>query len=87
MTMIEAYKNRLIEKEGSGCIVMLQDWRVNDLRMVYDVLSLVTGALKPCVDLVRQFCTSEGYNIVKDKEKEEKPLEMIDACIKLKGKK
>lgn len=85
-TMIENYKNRIIDKEGSGCIVMLQDWRVNDLRLVYDVLSLVPGALKPCVELVRTFCSNEGLNIVKDKDMEEKPIEMIEGCIKLRTK-
>lgn len=84
--MIEAYKNRIIEKEGSGCVIMLRDWRVNDLRMVFEVLSLVPGALKPCVDLVRSFCTQNGYNIVKSKEKDDKPLEMIQDCIDLKEK-
>jgi cullin 3 len=82
MTMIEAYKNRIIEKDGSGCIVMLNDWRVSDLRKVFDVLSLVPGALKPCVALVKQFCTNEGLLIVK--EQDEKPIELIENSIKLK---
>ena len=51
-------------------------------RYVAEVLSLVDGALKPCIELVKSFCVSEGCNIVKDKDLEEKPVEMIEACIK-----
>jgi cullin 3 len=82
--MIDHYKNRIIEKEGSGCKIMLQEWRVDDLRLVFDVLSMVPGALDPCVDLVLNYCRSQGYEIVKDQTMEDKPLEMIEKLIKLK---
>lgn len=82
--MIDSYKTRIIEKDGSGCKVMLQEWRVKDLRLVFDVLSMVPGALDPCVELVLNYCRSQGYEIVKDKDMEEKPLEMIEKLIKLK---
>lgn len=62
---------------------MLRNWRVNDLRLVFDVLSLVPGALQPCVDLVRQFCTEQGYSIVKNKDKDDKPLDMVEETIQL----
>lgn len=75
-----------LQKEGSGCIVMLREWRVDDLKLVYDVLSLVPGALNPCVELVRAFCTEQGLNIVMNKDLEEKPLDMVEQTIKLKEK-
>jgi cullin 3 len=84
LVMIDNYKQVIIEKEGSGCIVMLREWRVADLRLVFDVLSLVPGALNPCVDLVENFCREQGYQIVKDKDMDEKPLEMIEQLIQLK---
>jgi len=84
--MIEEFKNQLIEKDGSGCFSLLQNWRIGDLRLVYDVLGLVNDALKPYVDVVRKFCTAEGVSIVTDKEKDEKPLELIESCIQLRRK-
>lgn len=82
-TMIEQYKQRVVEKEGSGCAVMLSEWRLDDLRLVFDVLSLVPGAIDPCVDLVLNYCRTQGYEIVKDKDLDEKPLEMVEKLIKL----
>lgn len=97
-TMIDAYKQRIIDKEGSGCIIMLQDWRLDgiihsnvnwyilDLRLVFDVLSLVPDALNPCIDLVQNFSRSQGFQIVTDTEKEDKPVEMIQESINLREK-
>ncbi|KAL0483264.1 cullin [Acrasis kona] len=84
--MINNYKQSIIEKEGSGCIVMLREWRVNDLRLVFDVLGLVPKALDPCVQLVENYSREQGYQIVKDQEMDEKPLEMIERLIQLKEK-
>jgi len=83
-TMIEKYKESIIEKEGTGCMVMLQEWRVEDLRLVFDVLSMVPNALDPCVELVNNYCRSQGLQIVKDQQLDEKPLEMVEKCIRLK---
>eukprot|EP00667_Euglena_gracilis_P008914 EG_transcript_9038 len=38
--MIEKYKLQLIEKENSGCLSMLQDWRIDDLKLLYECLKL-----------------------------------------------
>ncbi|KAL9641994.1 hypothetical protein ABK040_004050 [Willaertia magna] len=84
IVMIDKFKHRIIEKDGSGCIVMLQTWKVDDLRLVFDVLSLVPGALDPCVELVENYARSEGFHIVKDKNKEEEPVDFIFELIQLK---
>jgi len=87
MTMIEGYKTRIIDKEGSGVESMLRDWKVEDLRLVFDVLSLSSGALKPCIELVRTYATNQGLALVKDnKDLEEKPLDMVHETINLKEK-
>jgi len=86
-TMIEGYKTRIIDKEGSGVETMLRDWKVEDLRLVFDVLSLSAGALKPCIELVRTYATNQGLALVKDnKDLEEKPLDMVHETINLKEK-
>ncbi len=85
-TMIDKYKEKIVEKEGSGCVVMLNEWRLDDLRLVFDVLSLVDQGIDPCVDLVLNFCRQQGYEIVKDKDLDEKPLEMIEKLVTLQAK-
>jgi cullin 3 len=87
MTMIETYKTRIIDKEGSGIETMLSNWKLDDLRLVFDVLSLSSGALKPCVELVKTYATNQGLAIVRDnKDLEDKPLDMVQETITLKEK-
>lgn len=80
-TMIEKYKESIIEKEASGCTAMLQNWKLDDLRLVYDVLGLVAGALKPLVEKVKEFTTKQGMDIVKNEDLDAKPLDMIKQLI------
>jgi len=59
-TIIEGYKTRIIDKEGTGVESMLRDWKIDDLKLIFDVLSLSYGALKPCVELVKTYATNQG---------------------------
>jgi cullin 3 len=75
--MIEAYKDTVVNKEGSGVLVMLQNKEEDQLRLVYDVLSLVEGALTPTIDIFREYVTKQGLTIVEEDEKAEKEKNYI----------
>lgn len=57
-----------------------------ELRLVYEVLGLVDGALKPTIDLLKEYVTEVGLAIVKDKDKDNNPLELVNDVIALRVK-
>eukprot|EP01027_Heterolobosea_sp_BB2_P011980 GEZU01017386.1.p1 GENE.GEZU01017386.1~~GEZU01017386.1.p1 ORF type:complete len:470 (-),score=168.32 GEZU01017386.1:1024-2433(-) len=84
--MIQLYVNKLIEKENTGVLAMLQQWKLDDLRLVYDVLGLVPDGLTPAVELVRKFATNQGLELVNNADKNERPLELVEEAIALREK-
>lgn len=85
--MIEKYKELVIKKENSGVLSMLKDERIQELQLVYDILSLVEGALKPTIDMIKEYAIGEGLAIVQDEQKDkDTPLEMVDQVIDLRVK-
>lgn len=62
--MIDKYKELVVKKEGSGVLVMLENKSETQLRLVYDVLSLVDKALQPTIDILREYVTRQGLTIV-----------------------
>eukprot|EP00761_Pharyngomonas_kirbyi_P012841 gb/GECH01012868.1/.p1 GENE.gb/GECH01012868.1/~~gb/GECH01012868.1/.p1 ORF type:complete len:748 (+),score=100.20 gb/GECH01012868.1/:1-2244(+) len=85
-SMIEEYKELVIDKENSGVLCMLQDWKVNELRLVFEVLGLVDNGLQPVVQTLRSFCKSEGFELVKDDGMNNKPLDMVSHILDLKDR-
>ncbi|KAG2389472.1 hypothetical protein C9374_014032 [Naegleria lovaniensis] len=80
---IEKYKESVVKKEGSGVLVMLKDKKDSELRLVYDVLSLVEGALEPTIEIFREYITEQGMAIVKDQEKDKDFLTLVTDVIAL----
>jgi len=83
LEMIEKYKELVVKKEGSGVLMMLKDKKEQELRLVYDVLSLVEGALEPTIEIFREYITEQGMAIVKDEEKDKDYLTLITDVISL----
>ncbi|KAL9657721.1 hypothetical protein ABK040_005072 [Willaertia magna] len=81
--MIEKYKELVVKKEGSGVLVMLKDKKEQELRLIYDVLSLVEGALEPTIDIFREYVSEQGMAIVKDEEKDKDYLTLVTDVIAL----
>eukprot|EP00761_Pharyngomonas_kirbyi_P013194 gb/GECH01013221.1/.p1 GENE.gb/GECH01013221.1/~~gb/GECH01013221.1/.p1 ORF type:complete len:750 (+),score=201.49 gb/GECH01013221.1/:1-2250(+) len=84
--MIQRYVEEIIHKEQSGVQAMLEDWRQDDLRLVYEVLGLQTSALNPVIDRLREFCKKEGFAIVNEESYQEKPNAMVEELIDLRQK-
>lgn len=81
--MIEKYKELVVKKEGSGVLIMLQNQRKEELKLVFEVLSIVPGALNPTIDMVREYCKEEGEKVVTDKARDDNPTQLVNDVIEL----
>eukprot|EP00668_Euglena_longa_P028826 GGOE01036153.1.p1 GENE.GGOE01036153.1~~GGOE01036153.1.p1 ORF type:complete len:746 (-),score=233.76 GGOE01036153.1:273-2510(-) len=83
--MIEKYKLQLIEKENSGCLSMLQDWRIDDLKLLYECLKL-TNDIDCMVVVIKEHLLQQGIKFVVDSENNQQPLGIIDGVLELREK-
>lgn len=83
---VEKYKEALVKKQGSGVLVMLQNNNLEDLKLVYEVLSLVEGALDPSIDMLKEFALKEAKSIIDDPEKDKEPSILVEDIIVLRSK-
>eukprot|EP01012_Entosiphon_sulcatum_P032361 TRINITY_DN4116_c0_g1_i1.p1 TRINITY_DN4116_c0_g1~~TRINITY_DN4116_c0_g1_i1.p1 ORF type:complete len:748 (-),score=145.49 TRINITY_DN4116_c0_g1_i1:82-2325(-) len=83
--MILAYKQQMIEKENSGCLCMLRDWRVEDLRLLYECLKLVDD-VDPMVIVIKEHLLETGVRFVTDTENNQQPLSIVEGILELRDK-
>jgi cullin 3 len=57
-----------------------------ELKLVYDVLSLVEGALNPTIEMLKTYTINEGLLIVEDEQKDKNPLDLVECIIDLRVK-
>eukprot|EP01080_Neovahlkampfia_damariscottae_P004361 gene4361-7717_t len=74
---VERYKEALVKKNGSGVLIMLLNNNIEELKLVYEVLSLVEGALGPTIDMLKEQALKEGKAIVKDPENDKVPQNLV----------
>eukprot|EP00817_Percolomonadidae_sp_ATCC50343_P001450 CAMPEP_0117421236 /NCGR_PEP_ID=MMETSP0758-20121206/2388_1 /TAXON_ID=63605 /ORGANISM="Percolomonas cosmopolitus, Strain AE-1 (ATCC 50343)" /LENGTH=489 /DNA_ID=CAMNT_0005203279 /DNA_START=924 /DNA_END=2393 /DNA_ORIENTATION=- len=84
--MIEEYKERIITKSGSGCQIMLENWKYDELKTVYTIVGKVKHGLLPLQNLVRRQCIKQGEEIITSEELDENPIDMIQTLLNLYGK-
>lgn len=66
--LLEKVQMQLLEKEGSGCRVLLANDKFEDLRRMFNLFSRLEKGLPPLADMVEKFITSMGNEII-DKRK------------------
>lgn len=66
--LLEKVQMQLMEKEGSGCRVLLANDKLGDLRRMFNLFSRLEKGLPPLADMVEKFITSMGHEII-DKRK------------------
>jgi cullin 3 len=81
--MIEKYKELVVKKEGSGVLVMLQNKSEAQLRLVFDVLSLVDHALQPTIEIYKEYVIKQGLAIVTDDKMDKDYMSLVNAVIDL----
>lgn len=65
--ILAQYENQLIEKEHSGCAVLLRDDKTEDLSRMFRLFSRING-LQPVADIFRKHVEKEGVALVKQAE-------------------
>nr|ACS69068.1 CULLIN1-like protein 1 [Lilium longiflorum] len=66
--LLSVYASQLLEKEHSGCHVLLRDDKVDDLSRMYRLFSKITKGLEPVSQIFKQHVTAEGTALVKQAE-------------------
>eukprot|EP00756_Hemistasia_phaeocysticola_P016120 Hpha_TRINITY_DN15458_c2_g1::TRINITY_DN15458_c2_g1_i1::g.173426::m.173426/K03869/CUL3; cullin 3 len=82
--MVRDFAEALLEKEGSGCLPMLQDWRVADLSWLYKAFVLIQNTA-PFTDRVQNFLLDQGSKFVTDAEQTENPCQLVEGVMKLRS--
>ncbi|KAJ4831195.1 Cullin-1 [Turnera subulata] len=66
--LLVVYATQLLEKEQSGCPVLLRDDKVDDLSRVYRLYSKVTNGLQPVAAMFKNHITNEGKALIQQAE-------------------
>ena len=78
--MIAAYANQLMQKESSGVLQMLKDWRLYDLGLLYKALSLV-GQSKPLLERITFFLVEHGSLLVQETQEGINPISAVEEIL------
>ena len=65
--LLATYQKQLVEKENSGCAVLLQDDKAEDLSRMFRLFARIQG-LQPFADIFRKHVEKEGMTLVKAAE-------------------
>ncbi|XP_007009824.2 PREDICTED: cullin-1 [Theobroma cacao] len=66
--LLVTHVNQLLDKEHSGCRVLLRDDKVEDLSRMYRLYSKIPLGLKLVADIFKQHITAEGIALVQQAE-------------------
>ncbi|KAJ4768188.1 Cullin family protein [Rhynchospora pubera] len=66
--LLSVYANQLLEKEHSGCHVLLRDDKTEDLSRMFRLFSKINRGLDPVSQMFKEHVTSEGMALVKHAE-------------------
>lgn len=84
--LISSHMKTLIEMEGSGCISLLKDDKMDDLSRMYDLFARVSSGLPFMKDKISEHVRATGKSLVTDPEKNKDPRVYVQALLKLKDK-
>lgn len=66
--ILERVQNDLIEKEGSGCRVLLANEKFDDLRRMFNLFTRLENGLKPIAEIVGLFISTRGNEVIKRRQ-------------------
>ena len=66
--VLAAYETQLLEKEHSGCAVLLRDNKTEDLARMFRLFKRIPAGLPPVADIFKKHVEKEGVTLVKQAE-------------------
>ena len=66
--VLASYETQLLEKEHSGCAVLLRDDKTEDLGRMFRLFKRIPSGLPPVADIFKKHVEKEGVTLVKQAE-------------------
>jgi cullin 3 len=84
--LIKNHAETLINMENSGAVSMFRDDKVEDLKRMYQLFDRVPATLTLLRESMGEYVKHTGSNLVRDQEKQKKPVEFVEKLLKLRDK-
>jgi cullin 1 len=66
--ILQQHQTHLMEKEGSGCRVLLNDDQLDDLRRMYQLFSRIPDGLPPMAAIFKEHVEQKGVQVVEKRQ-------------------
>jgi len=66
--ILQKVQMNLLEKEGSGCSVLLANDKADDLKRMFELFSRLEDGLQPMANIVEKFITSQGNACIEKRQ-------------------
>ena len=80
------HSQTLVDMENSGCVAMLRDERIDDLRRMYDLFTRVPHTLECLREAVCEHVKRTGRELVSDQERIKDPVEFVKGLLQMRDK-
>jgi cullin 3 len=84
--LIASHMKTLAEMEGSGCISMLRDDKVDDLKRMYNLFGRVSNGHATMRDIISNYVRETGKSLIMDEEKQKEHLQLVQSLLDVKQK-
>lgn len=84
--LISTHAATLVEMDNSGCVVMMKEQKIEDLRRMYTLFSRVPVTLDLVRDSMSQYVKKLGAEILADQENTKDPVVFVQNILDLKAK-
>jgi len=84
--LIASHMKTLAEMEHSGCISMLRDDKVDDLKRMYNLFGRVNNGHATMREIISTYVRETGKALIMDEEKQKEHLTLVQSLLDLKQK-
>lgn len=84
--LIDKHAKTLVEMEGSGCVPMLKDEKIEDLSRMYNLFSRRPNTLTDLRSAMCEYVKKQGMDLISDQESEPQPVKFVESLLQLRDK-